>query len=69
MENSERQERYRSRPTPAQRSRLKHKGNSRKTHSHAGLPLYLPEGASKARRVPCEKCSPQSTKHVRIGGS
>ena len=56
--------------TPAMRRRLRHKENSRKTHSHAGLPeVHLPD-SDYTRRVPCGKCHSLATKQmVRIGGS
>jgi hypothetical protein len=55
--------------TPKQRKRLKHKENSRKTHSHAGLPEYHVPDSGYTRHVPCEKCQLKSAKRmIRIGG-
>ncbi len=70
MDNAERDKLYGTRLTPARRRRLKHKEKSRKTHSHVGLPEYLVDRATtQVKRVPCERCSPKSKKHIRIGGS
>lgn len=70
MENAERHDNYGGpdkRFTAAQRRRLKHKLNSRKTHSHAGLLVVVQEDGT-VRRHPCERCNPPAKQVRTVGG-
>jgi hypothetical protein len=53
--------------TPAERRRLRHKRNSRKTHSHEGLLVTLDEHGTP-RLQPCSRCSPPKRKRQLVGG-
>lgn len=69
MTNDERLAAYltgRSRTTPAQKRRIKHKERAASTHSHAGLPV-ADIGGGRRKRVPCPRCC-QLPKQKLIGG-
>jgi hypothetical protein len=54
--------------TPRERRRIRHKANSRKTHSHDALLVTLDEDGTP-RRQPCPRCSPPKRTQRRVGGT